>query len=753
MIYSRLINFVFLFLLSLFSVACSGGGDSSNVTPTQENNDTNTTTDFNISLSDRFPSTYYPTKPHPRMWLTTERLNDIQAQKNNNTQRWQDFKTMCESMIDNDSTNDPYGFDTSPQNFTAPLALMYILTQNNTYADKALELMDTIDTNLSRYGDPDHQSWYFLALTYDWLYNYTGMNNTRKTAYINTMHTLSDKFWTDYNSNASGTDSDQNLLTGMMHLAFGAALYGDDTNAITLLDRGWYGWHRGYYAQRGISNRDMIKAALGGVYFTGMAYFPSTDIIGIASYQMTFESACEYPFNTIESDIKDFWANTINGIIALTEPNKEKISDYGSWQDPNILANQPWMRRAMIILEYFAHKNGNTSAPSLAKGYDALVNIGYNNDYFLELFFEKYDLNTTNPYTANLPLIQFFDNPDFVLFRTSWESNATWGEFRGDGSIPLDQQSPDHGHFSLYKNGSYLTKGARNYEALSHGDFFNTLSIENGCTLNGVSCSGTAIFDSNKSAQITRHYEHNTQPLFSYAMLEADGQWNDNISEYNSVANVKTYRRHFFYGGDYVVLFDRVRTNTPVDIRYRLRAMQRPTINGDTVLQYSQDNNATLLQKTLEPANVIIHELNETAAWSTVDEWIVNASERHWQSYIDFNNTDTLNILNVLQMGESNLSSFDTLEHITTSTHSGVRIGDWVIILSSDETLHSNVQYSVANSIADMHHFVTDLEEGNYLLRVNNTTQGNIYVDTQSHSATFTTDQNLSSLEIQLIKN
>ena len=754
MIYSRLIYSVLFFILT-FTVACSGGGDSSTASPpiTQESNDTNSTNDTNISFNDAFPSQYYPTKSHPRMWLSTQRLNDIGAQQSANTQRWQDFKTMCDSMIDNDSTNDPYGFAASPQNFTAPLALMYILTQNSTYADKALELMDNIDTNLSRYGDPDHQSWYFLALTYDWLYDYAGMSDARKTTYINTMHTLSDKFWTNYNLNASGTDSDQNLLTGMMHLAFGAALYGDDVNATTLLDRGWYGWHRGYYAQRGISNKEMIKAALGGVYFTGMAYFPSTDIIGIASYQMTLESACEYPFGTIESDIKDFWANTIYGIIALTEPNKEKISDYGSWQDPNILANQPWMRRAMIILEYFAHKEGNTTAASLAKGYDSAVDIGYTNDYFLELFFEKYDLNATNPYTANLPLVQFFDNPDFVLFRSSWEDNATWGEFRGDGSIPLDQQSPDHGHFSLYKNGSFLTKGARNYEALSHGDFFNTLSIENGCTLNGISCSGTAIFDSNKSAQITRHYEHNTQPLFSYAMLEADGQWNDNTSEYNPTSNVATYRRHFFHSGDYIVVFDRVRTHTPVNIRYRLRAMQRPTINGDTVTQQSQDSNATLLQKTLEPANVIIHELNETAQWSSVATWIVDASERHWQSYIDFNDTDTLNILNVLQMGDSNLSNFDTFEHITTSTYSGVHIGDWVVMLSSDEVLHNTINYTLHNTTTNMHHLVTDLEEGSYTLRVEDVTQGTLSVDTQSFSAYFVTDKNLSSMKIELIKN
>ena len=135
-----------------------------------------------------------------------------------------------------------------------------------------------------------------------------------------------------------------------------------------MLDRGWYGWARGYYAQRGISNRDIIKAGLGGVYFTGMAYFPSTDIIGIAGYEMTLKSM-GYDVNVIEKDLKPFWSNTIHSIIALTEPTRERIYDYGSWQDPNTLSTQPWLVRAMKILSFFALESGDSFASSLAKEY------------------------------------------------------------------------------------------------------------------------------------------------------------------------------------------------------------------------------------------------------------------------------------------------------------------------------------------------------------------------------------------------
>ena len=740
-------SFYLLLILALIFSSCSDGGNTSSASSSKnENNNTNPT------ASNTFPTNYYPTQAHPRLWLTQERLDALRTQKENQTQKWNDFKEMCDSIIDKDTSNDPYGLDTSPQNFTAPLALMYRLTQENKYADKALELMEKVDLDFSRYGDADHESFEYLALTYDWLYDYKNMTQERKSLFKQKMHAISDKFWNEYNINASGTDSDNNLLTAMFHLMFGVALYGDDTNATTLLDRAWQGWSKGYFTEQGTANRNMIKSALGGVYFTGMAYFPSTDIIGIAAFEYTLQTACNYNINTLESELKPFWSNTILAIIALTEPTKKRILDYGSWQDPNNLSEQAWMRRAMILLSFFAQNaNDNTSA-SLAKGYDKNVDIGYNTDYFLELFFDKTDIKAKNPYNANLPLIKFFPSPDFLLFRDSWEKNSSFGEFRGDGSVPLDQQSQDNGHFSLWRNGSYLTKGARNYESLSHGDFFNILSLENNCNLNGSSCSGTPIFNSEKSAKITRDFEHNNEPLFGYSMLNADGQWNDNPNDYNPVANIQTYRRHFFWTPHYVVIFDRVRAKKPIDIRYRLRALQKPDINGSIVSQLSENNNSKLLQKTLEPEDVIIHQLNESEEWATIPTWVINSDQRKWQSYIDFNNTDSVNILNLIQLGDENMSNFDTLQYFKTNENSTLRIGDWVINFATDETLRNSLSYTVANSIKNMHHFIGDLEDGIYSLKIGNKKQKNITITTKTHSAYFTSDINLSTMQVVLQK-
>jgi len=696
----------------------------------------------NAHNSPNFPSAYYPTGNHPRLWLTSERLNAIQKGKAQNTERWQAFKALCDSIVDSDSSNDPWDIDNSPQNYTAPLALMYRIEHNSIYADKALELMDKVDDDLSKYGDPDHQSYYFLGLTYDWLYDYAGMTSAKKEQYRDLMKRISDKFYNE-DLTASGTDSDFNLLTALHHLVMGIATYdGSDTNATEMLNRAWKGWSKGYCvdANRCTSNRGMVLAGLGGVYFTGMAYFPSTDIIGISGFEMSMKSACGYDVNVQEPELSPFWGNILSAIISLTEPARTAIFDYGSWQDPNTLSAQPWLRRALIISEYFATESNNTTMASLARGFGNAVNIGDYNDPFLEFFYDIPDGNATNPYTNTLPLVQYRQSPDFLLFRTGWDTDDSWGVFRGDGSKPLDQRGMDMGSFALWHNGSYLTKGARNYESLSHGDFYNTLSLQNNCTYNGNSCSGTAIFDSQEAATITRHRTSDS-PLLAYAMLKADGQWDDNpTTTSNPVDNINTYRRHFVWMGKYAVIFDRIRANSAIDITYRLRALQKPTINGATVSQLSQNQNSRLLQRTLEPAGVTIEKVDESSKWSGIPDWVVNSSERHWQSTIDFT-TDTLNIFNVIQIGDANMSQFDTLESLCDSNNSGVRIGNRVVVFNKSEELRSRTTYTIHNATNKMHHLIGDLIAGSYHLKIDGSYVKTVTVNESDNTAWFETSK------------
>ena len=703
-----------------------------------------------ISLFAAFPSAYYPAGAHPRLWLTPERTKAMKAEMRNDGARWQAFRELCDALIDSDPDNDPWDLKQSPQNYTAPLALMYRLTGRTRYAQRALELMEKISTDLSRYGDPDHQSFYFMGLVYDWLYDYAGMTEERKARFRQTMKTLSRKFWRGWDLTASGTDSDANLLTGNLHLTFGAALYGDDPVAVTMLDRAWKGWVRGYFVDHGTSNRGMILAGLGGAYFTGMAYFPSTDIIGISGYELTLRTACGYDINTKEPRLKPFWGNFIRSLIALTEPTRKRVADYGSWQDPNILARQPWLRRALIIATWFAEQARDRQAAALGTGYARRVNIGDYNDPFLEFFYVRPGAASRSPYRAHLPPVRFARSPDFLLFRDGWGRRARWGVFRGDGSVPLDQQAMDQGHFSLWRGESYLTKGARNYEALTHGDFFNTLSIENGCRVNGVDCSGTAIFDSQKAAKITRHREENGTPLLAYAMLDADGQWNDPPTVTDPVVNVKTYRRHFVWMGDYVVVFDRLRAYKPIRVRYRLRALTEPTIDENSVTQLSGDGKEKLIQRTLEPEGMTPVKVNEKELWKSIPDWVVNRSERHWQSVIDLPISDRFNLLNVLQSGPATMESPDPTETIKSPGNIGVRIGKLAVCFADRERLRRQVSYTLHDVPKGTWHLIADLRAGTYRYFVNGKKTGEVRVKAHDNTALFRTKSSAKRMRIRL---
>ena len=706
-----------------------------------------------------FPVDHYPAGNHPRLWITAERLAAFQLASQTNTPRWQEFKQTCDNLIDDDPNNDIWNLDRSPQVATAPLALMYRLTGDGRYADRAMELMDATQENIDGYSNPDHASFHYLGLAYDWLYDYPGMTEPKKQAYEEKIVSISDSFWVDSNGEGTHTangDTDANIESGMIHLTMGAAVYGETDRAVDLLDRGWLGWDVGYGGfgdPPKNSNSDFVRKSLGGVYPTGYSYFSGSDSVGISGYWMTFSTACNYDVIAEHPELAPFWANTIRSMIHLTEPSQQKIFHTGDWQDPNILSAQAWLYQVIAFATFFADEEGYSDIAARGRGYAAALDLGYHIGWFTEFFFSTPGRPVTIPYQEGLPLVRFADEPDFLLFRDNWSSEASWGMFVGDGSIPADHQPPDHGNFVLWRGNDYLTRGVRHYGALGHGDFFNTLSIENGCTVNGSDCSGTAIRSAQAPASLARHRVQQSDSLFGYAMLQGDGQWNDDPERWHPVLRVETYRRHFFWSGDYVIVFDRLRTTDEGWSKYRLRALTEPSINGAVITQYSENGQHKLLHRTLEPAGAEPVIVDESSAWSNLQDWNVNLSERRWQSVIDLPVSDHVNVLNVMQMGPASMVDFDTLEHIQTDDRSGVRIGDWVVLFTAEEQLAASASYTVNNAPAGLHHLVADLVPGKYQVKVNGSEIQSLEVLADDNTAYFVTDIASPALTIEITGN
>lgn len=716
-----------------------------------------------------FPAEHYPNGAHPRLWLTQDRMSELQQARQNDTPQWKAFKKYSDQMFSNNYFNE---LKTSGlfnyQIGTAPLALMYRLTGESQYADRALELMDMSSPDLffinnngdsvAVYANPDHARFHYLGLAYDWLYDYAGMTTAKKQAYQQKMITLSNNFWNEYNGqgiDASNGDTDLNLLTGMMHLTLGAAIYGDNSGALSLLDRGWLGWDAGYGWQNiygtgqvpppEYSNSDYLRESSGGVYPTGFRYFAGSDSVGIVGYQMTLGTACNYDVNSKHPELAPFWGNTIRSIIHLTDPKRENIYHTGDWEDHTLLNSQPWFYQMLATATHMADKAGDHDIAAKGRGYAQQLDLGNDNGWFAEFFFASPSASVTDPYQSNLPLVHFSKDPGFLMFRDNWTENANWGLFIGDGGLPVDHQKPDHGSFSLWRGNDYLTRGARTYDGLKHGEFFNSLSIENGC----VSCSGTAIRNAEAPAKLSRHRV--TTSGYTYAMLNADGQWNEDPVGYQPNMPVDTYRRHFFWAGDYAVVFDRLRTHYNNGSKYRLRALTQPSVNGNTISQLSENGQHKLLSRTLEPASVSIQVVNEHDLWQGLPGWVIDPVEHRWQSVIDLPFTDSVNVLNVMQMGDASLSSFDTLEHIQNTEQSGVRIGDRVVMFSAEEVLLDHVLYTVHNPSAGLKHLVADLSPGTYQVKLNGNVAGQpLTVQQNDNTGYFTSDEVSSTLSVEL---
>ena len=184
-----------------------------------------------------FPSRHYPSGPHPRLWLTQERLVAFARARAIGTPQWSEFQQICDSLVDDNDNNDGiWNLGHWPQLGAAPLALMYRITGDPIYAARALELMEATPVDVR-----DHANFHYFALAYDWLYDYPGMSDLQRLGFRRKIVAISDRFWQEYNgggAQVANGDTDLNLETGMIHLISGAAIFGEDQRALELLERG-----------------------------------------------------------------------------------------------------------------------------------------------------------------------------------------------------------------------------------------------------------------------------------------------------------------------------------------------------------------------------------------------------------------------------------------------------------------------------------------------------------------------------------
>lgn len=138
-----------------------------------------------------------PINPHPRLLLTPSLVRDLRARATANTAEWQRLKKQCDSGLTRLGDSGYYGGQWA--DLLATFALCYVATGASAYAAKAVVYADALANDKTKAGDSaggdlrvrDGNSGYsiryhgvYLALAYDWLYDYLSASQPEKlTAY------------------------------------------------------------------------------------------------------------------------------------------------------------------------------------------------------------------------------------------------------------------------------------------------------------------------------------------------------------------------------------------------------------------------------------------------------------------------------------------------------------------------------------------------------------------------------------------
>ena len=251
------------------------------------------------------------------------------------------------------------------------------------------------------------------------------------------------------------------------------------------------------------------------------------------------------------------------------------------------------MYKLLSVASYEAGMEGQALWDAYGRGFANAITSEHD-DEFIEFLYVEPTVQAADPYAADLPPIRFCDGDDFVFFRNSWDTEATWGLFSGQGTIPADHQTPDIGNFVLFREDDYLTKDRRVYGGIDIGPAFNNMAIQNSLA-NGspimTGSAGPASIARYRSSSSSDATSSGISSPFVYSMMKGDDQWDDDPTEWEAMTRVATYRRHFFWSEDNAVVFDRLRTSNSGWSLYRLHAQTEPTLDGQTITQSSANGN------------------------------------------------------------------------------------------------------------------------------------------------------------------
>ena len=384
--------------------------------------------------------------PHPRIWLTPERIDRIRIH------HWQADSYEWDKLMDCAARSDIDGAKAQ--------ALAYAVTGDESWAEMAVQNMldEMIDNPVMSVAyntvGSKFNAW---AVTFDWLYHsphFTSAIKQQVIDYVSTVPKETGHGWNQY-WGLSYFNGASKMLWGPP--LWGMATKGDNPLADDYIDTGY--WDRWVYIRNALGYADAnIANVLGGCMPEGMDYGSGTmsHILRYLDALKTASGIDEFDDVPAIRQYLDYFLHAYyytEDFIRRPEHgnNAHKRGAYLASQTAGLL---------IAIDHYRDTEEAQRAAWWLAniEGADRYPAHDYRNFSFYDVIFSDPTIPTLTPYSE--PLVYYAQGNGMYICRSEWASGSTktqtWATFRAGNWTWFNQNQWDQGNFCIYSHGADL---------------------------------------------------------------------------------------------------------------------------------------------------------------------------------------------------------------------------------------------------------------------------------------------------------
>ncbi len=622
-------------------------------------------------------------QPHPRIWLTPDKLTQLKNYASRNTPRWQTLKYGADVAL-----NDPNITMTT----CLPLALVYQVTGDTKYAQKAISLI-TAYAIPSNTLSGDEYYWFregmpTMSAAYDWCYDQ--MTTAQRQKVATWLMDRADDVWPDTNpSRVNGwaiNSAPNNYFYGfLMTWPAALAVLGDGTDTgvgnVSGSNRPLYHTNLGMSKYRNLVRPFTDGWGKGGVFAESTNYdsvFRLGIILDAYNTALGVDLANEIGFDFIHDSVQWRIHSTLPSMNIHYLLGDQPVSSYGYM---NVYDRDRMTIPAAIT--------NDVTARAYGKSWLDRIQPSTNSDYTdvtWEFLYYNEDVQSID-YTKVLPTSYFAPGPGILVKRSSWAPDATyWGIWAG----PLQQahQNCAVGGFHIFKEG-WLLGSASTYSwsgVVSDTQYHNTMTF-----------GGNAQIWQYASLDTGRTIHREVAGDYSYFSGNA-------TSAYNWSSTVSTdYVRKFAVLSDSIFLvYDRATLTNPASTREWYLHSQKPiAISGR---DYNFDNGKhRLWGRSLLPANGV------TINSDPINLGVNNTLSSYRLKVVGGGGQATDYMLNVLQVAPIAQTSVPPPSAISTTAGNmdGSVVGNWVVMFGKSDLITTPITYQVV-SANQTEHLVLD---------------------------------------------